>query len=245
MEDIVTQLQDIMGWTEYEAIAYETLVREGPLEASEVVTRSEISKGKEYDVLNKLADENIAVTQGTHPQKFNAQEPRVLIEEKEDEYEEKIDNLKQRLGTAYEMRQESNRPEDSVWMSRGRSGLARKVRESFKNVEESIYMKLFDPRWLEDTDIRDLSNLKKQEIDVKLLCFDGRPNLDKIATEGVPVWKSDSVEASYCIFDEETVAMEVQSGNIGMGYPDRALARVFTNDFQDSISNAEKVTVDA
>ncbi|ELZ05373.1 hypothetical protein C482_02446 [Natrialba chahannaoensis JCM 10990] len=246
MDEISTYLHDVMEWTEYEAIAYQTLVKEGALEASQLVTRSSISKGKEYEVLNKLVSRDVVVTQGTHPERYKAVEPRQLIEEKQDEISDKIDQLKHRLGTAYEMQQESAvaRRGNSVWMSRGRAGLARKAREYIEKSEESVHMKLWDPRWLESKDLRDLNNLQARDVDVKIVCFDGRTEVDNIASAGIPTWESSSVDTTYCVFDGETVAMEVQDGNMGIGYQDPPLARVFAKDFQQSLDSAQKVTTD-
>lgn len=245
MEPLVEYLQDVMGWTEYEAIGYYTLVQEGALEPSELATRSNISKGKEYDVLNKLESKDVVVKQGTHPQRYTAVEPGVLIEEKEEEIGTKVDQLKHRLGTAYEMQQAGSGSDgDSVWMSRGRVGLARKVREFINNAEDSIWMKLWDFRWLENTDLRNLSNASTQGIDVRLLCFDGRPNIEEIAQEEIPTWKSGSVDNNYCVFDGEVVAKEVRSGNMAVGYTDEFLANVFAQDFQESIREATRVTTD-
>lgn len=246
MEELGGYLQEVMEWSEYEAAAYMTLVQEGTLEASEIVTRSSISKGKEYEVLNKLASKDILVTQGTHPERYQAVEPRQLIEERQDEIGDKIDQLKHRLGTAYEMQQASgvSRKGDSVWMSRGRAGLARKAREYIGKCEESVYMKLWDPRWLESKDLRDLNNLQVSDIDVKIVCFDGRTEVEAIANSGIPTWKASSIDTNYCIFDNEIVAMEVQDGNMGVGYQDPSLARVFAKDFQHSLERAQKVDPD-
>lgn len=246
MEELETYLQEVMEWTEYEAIAFKTLVQEGTLEASELVTRSSISKGKEYEVLNKLASKDVVVTQGTHPERYQAVEPRQLIEEKQAEIGGKIDELKHRLGTAYEMQQESGvaRKGDSVWMSRGRAGLARKTREYIGQAKKSVHMKLWDPRWLESKDLRDLNNLRVADVDVKIVCFDGRTEVEGIAASGIPTWESSSVDTTYCIFDKEIVTMEVQDGNMGVGYQDPSLARVFAKDFQHTVDQAHKVTTD-
>lgn len=245
MEEMVSYLQDVMGWTEYQAIAYKTLVQEGALEASELVTHSQISKGKEYEVLNELADRNVVVEEGDHPQKYSAQEPRQLLDEKENEIDEKLSSLEQRLGAAYEMRQERGPSTRSTWMSRGRTGLGRKVREYMEVAEDTIYLKLWDHRWLESTDIRDLRNKQLHGVDVKILCFDGRPNLDRFAEKEVPTWKSDEVETIYGVFDEEIVVHEVRPDGMGVGYEDKFLARVFAKDFQSTLERANKVIADA
>ncbi|WP_424007677.1 TrmB family transcriptional regulator [Haloferax denitrificans] len=246
MDQLVQMLQDVMDWTQYEASAYRTLVQDGPLEASELAVRSDVSKGKEYDVLNKLASKDLVVKQGTHPQRFDAQDPRQLLNEREGEFQDRMDELKQRLGAAYEMNAETKRVEDEAWVTTGRAGLARKIREYYNQADESVYLKQWDPRWVESTDIRDLSIVNKGGVDVRVLGFSGRESkLMEFAAKGIPTWMDENVESSFCVFDGEIVAMEVGRGRAGIVFRDSSTATVFINHFQQSIERANRLDPDA
>ncbi len=87
----------MLGLNAYETRAYIALLSLGTADANEISARTRIPRGRIYDVLNSLVENNLAELQESRPKKFHAVTPKIalrnLIEKKKKEYERKSRQL--------------------------------------------------------------------------------------------------------------------------------------------------------
>lgn len=107
----MANLRDL-GLSEYEARAYRALLQTGPTTAKELSQVSDVPMGRIYDVLNSIEQYNLVRSQtASRPKKYVAVEPATALSrlledkkrelaEKEDQYEEIVDELVTNLDSA-------------------------------------------------------------------------------------------------------------------------------------------------
>ncbi len=87
----------MLGLNAYETRAYIALLSLGTADANEISARTRIPRGRIYDALNSLVENNLAELQESRPKKFQAVTPKIalrnLIEKKKKEYERKSRKL--------------------------------------------------------------------------------------------------------------------------------------------------------
>lgn len=234
-------LQTILEWGKYEAAAYRVLVRFGPLEASDIVVRAEIPQGRVYDILNKLHSQDAVVKQGLQPTKWDAQNPRKVIEPHQRRYEEMAVEAIEALEPAYDLNLESQ--SHPAWVTTGIADTSTKARELFEAAEDRIWL-LERSFWLSSEDKEVLQAKAEDGIDVKIVGWSGRPQLSEIATDipAAKVRESDDVETSFYVRDEGTVLINLNQGETGMLFNDTGTAKIFTEQFEAVYKAASKVT---
>lgn len=80
-----------MGLSNYEARAYEALLRVDSADAFLIAQKSGVPTGRIYSVLSELGRKNIIEVQNTRPKMFRAVEPKAAIERLLDTYRKEID----------------------------------------------------------------------------------------------------------------------------------------------------------
>ncbi|OSP07327.1 hypothetical protein B9H04_08215 [Halorubrum ezzemoulense DSM 17463] len=242
--DLDNSLQTIMEWGQYEAAAYRVLVRFGPLEASDVAVRAEIPQGRVYDTLNKLHSEDAVVKQGVQPTNWDAQNPRKLIEPNKRKFEGMAVEAIEALEPAYDLNLESQ--SHPAWVTTGIADTSTKARELFEEAEDRIWI-LERTFWLSGQDRELLQAKAEDDVDVRIIGWGGRPELQGVAKE-VPAAdfrETDEVETSFYVSDEGTVLINLNQGDMGMLFYDTGTAKIFTKHFEEVYKNASEVTPNA
>ena len=238
-------LQDVMGWGSYHAAAYRCLVDEGPLEAGEVVVRTDVPRGRIYDVLDDLVEEGVVTYHERNPNEYSAQNPEGLLQERKEEFDEKASGLIETLGNAYQL----NLPDDSsssAWILGSRAGTVRKLREILEEADESVRALEPDPRWYETSDCRVFEKLSRKDVELQLVFWNARQEkLEEIASFNFPVWEHEEVNKVVYIIDDEQVVFGIEDGDTGIIFSDKSMANVFTNEFEDMFRQAERFDHDA
>lgn len=238
-------LQDVMGWGSYHAAAYRCLVAEGPLEAGEIVVRTNVPRGRIYDVLDDLVEEGVVTYRERNPSKYGVQNPEGLLQERKEEFDEKATGLIETLGSAYQL----NLPEkssSSAWVLGGRAGTVRKLREILEEADESVRALEPDPRWYETSDCRILEELNRNNIEIELVVWNARQDkLDDIGSFNFPIWEHENMNKMVYIVDDKQVVFRIDGGNTGIIFSDKAMANVFTSEFEDTFREAERFDHDA
>lgn len=240
-------LQDIMGWGKYQAAAYRCLVAEGPLEAREIVVRTDIHQGRIYDVLDDLENEGVVTEQDANPTIYDVQNPERLIGERKEEFNEKATELVETLGTAYELNPRNRgQSTSSSWILGGQSGTIRKLREMLEQAEKSVYALEPDPRWYETSDLRILERLVSRGVDLRPVIWNARQNeIKDIISFNMPVWVHQDVNQTFYVIDGVHVIMEIDRGNTGIIFSDETMASVFTREFEEIFNDAEEFDTNA
>ncbi|MBU4374732.1 MAG: hypothetical protein KKD69_04805 [Euryarchaeota archaeon] len=101
----------MLGLNTYETRAYIALLSLGAAEASTISARTRIPRGRIYDVLNSLVENNLVESQDSRPKRFRAVAPKIalknLVEQRNKELERKSRQLNRLVSeiesTMYEM----------------------------------------------------------------------------------------------------------------------------------------------
>lgn len=236
-----TKLQAIMDWSQYEAAAYRVLVRYGPLEASDVVVRAGIPQGRVYDVLNRLHSEGVVIKQGVQPTQYAAQSPKQLIEPKKEAFDEMATETIESLEPAYEMNLEEE--QHPAWVTTNISGIATQARDLFGYVDQQLWI-MERSFWFEDRDIDRLQTLAADGVDVRILGWNPRKELDDIVAKAddVSVRQLDQVETSFYLGDDDRIILNLHDGQTGVIFRDEGMASVLRRRFNNSYEEASEVT---
>lgn len=239
LEKVDDVLQDVMDWGKYDAAAYRVLVDEGPLEAKEIVVRTDIPQGRIYDVLNSLDRDGVVEKREANPARYRAADPGRLLGEKQGALEE----TKETLVTAFELDTPTrSAAADEAWVLGGLAGTVRKVREHIENAEESVLGVERDPKWYETNDMRLLRRHADNDLDVRLVVWNARQSeFDALKDQQVPVWKHESATKSFYVIDEEYVILRLRNQDSGIVFRDKPSASIFMKEFEELYSEATEV----
>ena len=239
LEKADVPLQDVMGWGKNHAAAYRCLVDKGPLEAGEVVVRTDVPRGRIYDVLEDLVEEGAATFRERNPRRYYAQNPEGLLQERKKDFDDKASELIETLGNAYQL----NLPDesgDSAWILGGRSGTVRKLRELLEEAQDSVRALEPDPRWCETSDHRVFEKLHREDVELKPVIWSARQDtLEEIASFNYPVWEHEDLNKMFYVIDEKHVVFQM-GGDTGVVFSDATIAKVFAREFEETFKHAEK-----
>lgn len=231
-------LQHIMDdWTKNHAQAYRCLVVEGPLEASEVVVRTTVPRGRIYDILDDLVNEGVVNYRESNPSVYEAENPEGVIQDRREEIENTANNLIETLGHAYEL----NRPTDDTdaWVLGSWAGTVRRLRELLQAAEDSIRAIDPDPRWFETKDYRVLERLIRDGGEVEVITWNARQrSIEDFDSFDIPIWTAPDIEKMYYVIDSEHIVFSFGQKESGIKFSDKTIATVFTSDFESVIENA-------
>jgi sugar-specific transcriptional regulator TrmB len=233
-----------MDWGEYEAAAYAALVQEGPLEASDLVYRTDIPQGRVYDTLKGLG-ESAVKKQGRNPTRYDAQHPRKLIEGKQEEFNDSASRLKNQLEQAYDVELDRRETQHPAWVMTGLPGTAQRMEELIEGAEQQVLIVDRDLRWIQTETIETLAELVADDVTVQIVGWHTRrEKLEELAAAGVPVRSHDNVDTSFCIVDDKEVVVRVGRGTTGVTVRDEPIATILTREAQRRLEDASVVTTD-
>lgn len=119
----IEQLQQL-GLNKYEAEAYYTLLKHGPLTGYEVGKHSQVPLSRSYDILERLVDKGLALVQPGEPSRYNARDPLHFLQQVRSTMEETLEELATTL-TVLSPNDEAN----GFWIVRGRKNILERSRE--------------------------------------------------------------------------------------------------------------------
>jgi len=136
-------LRDI-GLTEYETLAYLSLLRSGEMTAESVSEASSIPYSKVYSVLDNLHDRGWIEIEGGRPRHYYPRSPEDAIRSEqlrlEAEFDRNGDIIVQELQPLFEQKEIREMPE--IWMVRGEKNTLDKVVELIGNARKEIMLVL-------------------------------------------------------------------------------------------------------
>ena len=142
-EKVEKALRDI-GLTEYESLAYLSLLRSGELTAENVSEASSIPYSKVYSVLDSLHERGWIETEGGRPRRYYPRAPEDALRSEqlrlEAEFEGNRDTIIQELQPMFEQKEIREMPE--IWMVRGEKNTLDKVVELIGRARKEIMLVL-------------------------------------------------------------------------------------------------------
>jgi len=241
-DQLVEYVRDVMNWNAYQAAAYVEVVRNGPLEPKDIVATTDIPQGRIYDIMGSLEGEVVNV-QGRQPKRYQAQHPRSILQDKQDDFNEKADAATDHLEQQYEIQLERQDPRHPAWVIPGMSGTKRELMEGLESANERVLLLERDGRWIRDDEIRHLERLVARGLEVEVI---GGPRwIDKLTRlveeADATGWERNQVESSFAVIDDSLVIMRVGREHTGVKIQDEGTASVFHSAFQALRQEATEV----
>lgn len=235
-------VRDVMDWTTYQAAAYVTVAQHGPLEPSEIVAMTDVPQGRIYDVMGQLEGEGVNV-QGRQPKRYQAQHPRSLLGDKQEEFNEKADVAIDHLEQQHEIQRERVDERHPAWVIPGISGTKRELLDGLERAEERVLLMDHDGSWIQSNEIRDIGRLVERGVVVEVIGWSGwSEKLEQLVNDAdVSGWLVDRVDSSFSVIDDEVAIMRVGRGNTGIKIEDEGSVNVLRTAFKASKQDATEV----
>ncbi len=129
-----------VGFTEYEARVYITLLQDYPTTGYQIGKRAGIARSMVYEALGRLhARGAVLETREGRASLYRPTPPEVLLDSHEQEQRRLIDGLRKGLGEIY-----NAEPEEYVWSISGLKSTQSYARQMFRQAETEIYVVLDD-----------------------------------------------------------------------------------------------------
>ncbi len=141
MQDIIQQLQSL-GFSQYEAKAYISLVRQGPTNAYQVSKESGIPRARIYDILKKLEEEGVVIKEEINDTiQYSPLPVDVFLES----VQSKWDNTYQSISnTLKELEKTDPLPDNRVITLKGESHILAYCRTLLQRAEKRVVVSLWD-----------------------------------------------------------------------------------------------------
>jgi len=142
MREEISKLLVNLGFTEYEAKAYLTLLHESPLTGYAIARDSGVPRSKIYEVLGNLVDRGDVLVSNGEPVQYAPKPPAELIASRRQIMEKQLDQAEKGL----EQFLEQKTPTDLIWDIRGREEILSRMREVIGRAEHVLLLGI----WAED-----------------------------------------------------------------------------------------------
>jgi sugar-specific transcriptional regulator TrmB len=232
-------LRDI-GLTEYEMLAYLSLLRSGELTAENVSEASSIPYSKVYSVLDNLHERGWIEIEGGRPRRYYPRPPEDALRSEqlrlEAEFEENRDIIVQDLQPLFEQKEVREMPE--IWMVRGEKNTLDKVVELVGRARKEI---MFALPWIPEGLLPTISSMADaQDLDLQRI-FDSKIEIKVLTTNDAVK----AIDKQYLALAEVRVCEELFGGGLvidgreSLLFLDLALPHGPTTYFQHLWDNAE------
>ena len=151
-----------LGFTEYEAKAYISLVGFGMATAREIHEHSQVPQGRIYSVLKSLLDKNYIVMQEGNPSYYYADNPTEILTKLKGELNDSIDETMEYLSNLHL----ESKPPAMIWVIHSEWGIKNRLKTLIQSSEKSILIWINDPsvfNWIKP----ELMKLKRK-VDVEI-----------------------------------------------------------------------------
>lgn len=138
LDEIIPYFKE-MGFTEYEAKVYLSLLNNHPASAYSISQQSGVPHSRVYDITRRLIKKGIAVSTGTNPELFTPLSPDALMEKLERDYQRQAEELKNRLKTLPFVSDY-----DPVWNIHSRDEAIAQSKALVNSADKDIYLGIWD-----------------------------------------------------------------------------------------------------
>lgn len=241
------ELEDALDWSQYEAAAYTVLVKDGPLEASDIALMADIPDSRIYSVLSSLEDKGCVLKQGRRPAEYDAQHPRYVIQDEQERFIEESDQVEAKLENAWESeRDPAVDHTDDSWVFTSASGTVNEIRRLIEDATTSVKVVDTDLRWISRRkDVETFEELVADGVDIQIIGPSETALDDLKDVEGVDLRYDADLSKAYYVIDEKHVVMRLHSGRTGIFFSEEQTATIFGSDFKATLEAATKVDANA
>jgi sugar-specific transcriptional regulator TrmB len=134
----IVDLLKQFGLSQYEAEAYTSLLREGPLTGYELGKRSKVALPRIYDVLARLQTRGLVLVQPGDPPRYRAEDPAIFLRRLRAGMTSRLDELEEQLLTL----SSTTAGEDEFWVIRGRDQIRDRAAAMIEGAEHTLILRL-------------------------------------------------------------------------------------------------------
>lgn len=241
MEQLEEVLKDL-GWESYEAKAYCTLVKHGASKLKDLSFRSKVPEGKIYSIMSQLENRGAVIKAGKRPQKYDAQNPRYVLEQEQNQLIDKCRLALARAEQAWELRNEKIEQTEKAWQIIGISGILGEIRRLLEVEHDSILISVSDIEWLTSKDIDRIKNClsKGGVVNAITLNSSSETMLHRLIDAGIDVRITDNQPMNFYIFDNKVVIWISGNYEVASIIVDEKMAALLDKEFKQTFENGIK-----
>lgn len=245
------RLRDVLkrlGWSQYERDAYCSLVTEGASTAADLELRANIPSGRGHSVVKKLKARKEGAVRKLRgrPAKFDAQNPRMVLEAALNDLKEECEAALAEAEPAWDLRAEgSSSNHEKSWIVDGLGGTVNEVRELALRSTTAFTLVLDNLTWIKSKDIEVLKKIIEKGGIVKVVSTRAsKSDLERLAAAGVIAKAVDQVKSGYAVSDHKTVLWVTGKSETATALVDERLAGVLEREFEADYKDAASVEVE-
>lgn len=140
MQEDLSKLLTHLGFTEYEAKAYLSLLRQSPLTGYAVARASGVPRSKIYEVLGSLVERGDVLVSHAEPVQYTPKQPKELIDSRRRRVEQQFSAAEKGL----EQLLSQNIPNDLIWDIRGRDEILSRLCEVIGRAKQQILLQIWE-----------------------------------------------------------------------------------------------------
>ncbi len=172
LEKIAQKMMEL-GFTQYEARAYISLLQNYPATRYEISKRSGVPRSAIYDVVDRLARHGVVNAISSKPEKYTPLPPERFIDLLENRYKSKIREFFDSIsGLQVDLEMEN------LWNISGYQNMILKAREMVNNAKQEIYLSTWGREVQELVD--ELRKAEKRGVKVVIFSFTPVPQIGKV-----------------------------------------------------------------
>lgn len=237
----MNQLEDVLkdlGWESYESKAYCTLVKYGASKLNDLSFRSHVPEGKIYSIMARLEKRGAVLKTGKRPQIYDAQNPRHILENEQNQLIKKCAQALESAEQAWEIRTEKMDETEKVWQMMGISGILGEIRRSSESSCNSIIMLISDLDWFTSKDSNMIESYLNNGgvIDIVTL-NDLKSNIQNRLDPRINIRISEELPMNFCIFDCNTVLWITGNYEVASIIKDESLVALLEIEFGKIFEN--------
>jgi len=138
--DDAVELLQALGLKEYEAKCFVALSRVEDATAKAVSELSEVPRTRVYDAVDALEDAGLVARQHANPQRFRAVPVAEAAETLRDEYDARIDDLRDALDDLPDVQRDADTDTTDVWSLTGASAVANRTTGLVADAEATVVL---------------------------------------------------------------------------------------------------------
>ncbi|WP_324760509.1 TrmB family transcriptional regulator [Haloarcula sp. GH36] len=161
LEEAIEVLQQL-GLKEYEARCFVGLARVQSGTAKKLSETTEVPRTRVYDAIRVLEAQGLVEIQHSSPQQFRAVPLDEAIETLRDQYETRVDRLRDALDTVDQVDDEEESPVQEVWAMSGHDGIENRADQLIGEAEEEVVLVIGDSSLLTDDLIETLTDVQRE-----------------------------------------------------------------------------------
>ncbi|VVB84942.1 Putative HTH-type transcriptional regulator TrmBL2 [uncultured archaeon] len=239
------QLEEVLkgfGWESYEVKAYCTLVKHGASKIKDLSFRSKVPEGKIYSVMSQLEKRGAVIKSGKRPQKYDAQNPRYLLEQEQNQLREKCGLALAGVEQAWELRNEKMEETEKVWQITGISGIFSEIRKLLETNCTSIIISAHDLEWLTSKDIDRIKKCISRGVAINVVTLNGSNTsiIHQLVDAGISVRITNNQPMNFYIFNNKVIIWICGNYEIASIIADEKMAAVLEKEFNNMFEKGLK-----